>query len=488
MFKFGFKLLNLQLVRRCHGVFKLQHGTLHLRFSEYLKESQKLKLSSRLEKMIDLMKVNTQVSIQERNDRCSRIIEEIEKTNLHQSKNPEEIRKLLDLLVEIMPDKIAYVNLFVAGLKRIYNEFESNPNKEKFVKLCFYLGLFKKKHPGQVLLMDLIENHGEKFLNELNTTDLAIVCMATFKAVIHFNKKTFEERLIEEIVNTNKPDNYIFVAFIKSLRLNKVNSHEVLDKLRDLEDKKELSCLDFQALIHVLPYIADNSFRDTSLANALIDRCANTMNETTRAKDVQKLLSSCASLSISVNQDYLEKLNQLVIARTDDQEYKEHFDGFFDIALSMWMLGFKPKQLVEKLLGDSRFHAHGDLKRIKIDSRKKLLTTCLEIEKPEWLSKMKIRKPSFDIDRSAPHYLIRPSLEILKTRMESKKPKIVQQILNLNIAGLTLKENGNLVHIEALDSTNCLSDKKSPNGIFGLKLRLLRQMGCHVIVVSSPPR
>lgn len=433
--------------------------------------------------MIRLLKEDPQVKSRERSDRCNEIVREISKTK---TRKPEDVSKVLDVLIEVMPERITNLTIFNEGTKTIYRKFRENPCKEKFLKLCFYLGLFKKKHPGPTLLGDLMENYCDKMLEKgCNTTDFAIICTATYKASVRFASKKFVDRLVNEIAITKRMDNFIFVAFVKSLRLNKLYSPQVVEKLREFSNQGELENLDFKSLIHIFAYIADNSINDETLSNAFIDRCVNTMDKTARAKDMQMLLYSCALLNLSVNPDYIEKLNELAIARID-QEFDKKFDEFVDIALSMWMLGFKPSQLLKSILSDSRILAGGDASRVKIDSRKKLLLTCLEIEQPEWVRELNISPPSFDQQRPAPHYLVKPSLDALLKNSKSKKPKVVQQIKSLNIAGLLVEEDdGKLIHVEALDSTNVLSDRKSPNGIFALKLRLLRHIGCEVRVVSE---
>lgn len=483
MYRLSFRAFDLRFVRCCHSVGNKLEGSLHLRFLDYLKvKNVPLKIDSKLATKIRLLKEDP---MKNRKYRCSEITQEISRSSSFTNSKPEDICSVLDVLIELMPEKVASLNIFINGTKTVYRKFEEHPTKETFTKLCFYLGLFKQKPPGPALLSELMEKHCDKILQQgVNTTEFAIICTATFKVSVRFASRTFTERLISEIYSTTEMDHHIFVAFIKSMRLNNINSPQVFEKLRELAIQGEFEKLDFKPLIHIFAYVAESSINDEKLSKVFIDRCVSAMDKTARTKDIQKLLYSCALLNISVDRDYLEKLNKLLIERTKHQEFQAKFDEFVDVALSMWMLGFKPRQLIEKLLKDSRIFAGGNPSRVKIDSRKKLLLTCLEIEEPEWISSLKIPSSSFDEQRPAHSYHFRPSLGILMTSMRNRKPKVVLQIKNLNIAGLLVEEGDQHIHIEALDSSNALSDE-SPNGILALKIRLLRHMGCQVSVVSD---
>lgn len=484
MFRRVNRILQLHGVQRFYssGSSDLQ-GTLHLKFLNHLKQENPIKSNPSLLKTIQGLSGEAGNEASDTLKRFKHI--DIECVKSIRLSNNDGIFGVIDALIGAVPGRVATMRVFPEAVRVLLNRFDSNPNTEDFVKLCFYLGLFKKKPPGPILLSTLIEDYLDSVINNVGTIDFSIICTAIYKASVKIKSKKFQQRLIKEVVDTEKTDEFIFVTFIKSLRQNRINSPKVLDKLRNLRSNGELDRLPLISLTHVFTLIADNFIKDDSLAEFFIEKCMDAIEADTRAKDVQKLLYSCALLNYPIKQEHLKKLEQQVMARTSHKEYLQKFDNFVDAALSLWMLNYRPLELTGKLLKDLRFKATDDKSRIKIESRKKLLMTCIEIEEPTLIQHMNIQSPSFNEERQSPRYLIRPSIEKHLKELKGRNYAIVQQIMHLNIAGILIQEaNGSLQHIEVLDKTNSLSDGASPNGIFALKLRLLTHLNCKVKLVS----
>lgn len=453
-------------------------GTLHLRFFNYLKENKTFKCDERILKLIqstDSQSFNAEKS-QQIDRECLKNIGRI---------SNDEVYGLVDALIQVMPYEVGRLRSYPEALQVMISDFKQNPNKETFVRLCFYLGQLKKKSPGPQTLSSLVKEHVSKFIYDMSTMDVSIVAAAAYKAGVRIHNKSFSQRLISEITSTETVDGFIFITLIKGLRQNKVNSLEVFEKLRQLKNSNRLDHLDATSMVHTFMLFADNLIKDDDMTAFFIENSVNSMDGIeTRAKDAQKLLYSCALLNVSMKPEHLQKLEQLLVARTDHAEYEKKFDNFVDAALSMWMLNHRPKTLFMKLLSDSRLHQTGDKSRIKLDSRKKLLLTCVEIEEPQWIEHINRTSPSFDAHRSAPPYLIKPSIKKVERSFRKHEVKIVQQIRHLNIAGIFVKKStGQNFHAEVLDDSNTLSDNESPNGILALKLRLLKQKGCKVMLI-----
>lgn len=485
MFRLSKSVMNLKLLTRCYSTeWRTLHGTLHMRFFEHLKETEHLNINSNLSLLLNIFESDRKkFNSAEYNSRATQIDREC-MTLLFRKGASGVLYNHLDELIRTMPERILFMRFYTEAVRILLRSFERKPNEKHFVKLCFYLGLFKKKSPGPTLLTNLVDEYLDRFIDGLSTIDLAIVCTATYKASIRVDNKKFVKRLIQELQSVNPVDQHILIAFVKSLRLNNIDDGIVVSKLRTLRNNGELEKLDLTSLIHIFPLIADNFVKDDDLTEYLITRCMVTICDDVRAKDIQKLLYSCALLNFPIKLEHLQRLEKLVIARTEHNEYKQKFDNFVDVALSMWMLNFRSQPLVGLLLKDARFHKSGDLNRVKLDSRKHLLLTCVEIEEPEWAKDVVIDPASFNKNRLAPRYLTKETLQKTMSNLKATDAKIVQQIKNLNIAGILVKEGENEVHVEVLDQSNSLSDKKSPNGIFALKLRLLKHLGCEVKLVS----
>lgn len=480
MLRLSHKLLTLH-VRSLYTKEKSELlGTLHLRFFNYLKQNKELKCDDKLLKLIQsvenvpLDKIGSEKFKQIDNE-CLRSIGSI---------SNDEVYGLVDTLIEFMPQQIGKLKTFPEALRLMTSNFKKSPDRNTFIRLCFYLGQLKKTSPGPETLATLIDRHIDLYIDDMSTTDVSIVATSTYKASVKVRNERFTQRMISEITRIETIDSFIFITFIKSLRQNRIKSPEVFKKLKQLKDNSELDNLSPSALVHTFMLIADNSIKDDDLTKFFIEKCASSMDSSeSRVKEAQKLLYSCALLNTPVQLDHLKKLEHLVMSKTSSMEYEQKFDNFVDAALSLWMLNHRPKELVMKLLNDKRFFQTGDRSRIKLDSRKKLLLTCVEIEEPQWIAHLNIASPSFDAQRPAPHYLIKPSIEKARRKFRGQDLKVVQQIQHLNIAGIFDRHRN--VHIEILDDSNTLSDKKSPNGILVLKLRLLKQMSCEVRLVRE---
>ncbi|XP_070491435.1 uncharacterized protein [Chironomus tepperi] len=473
---FRFNLIKYQ-IRYLSSEARLLKGTLTLRFHDYLtnnhgqEEQQKSKIIEDIEKISDRGRGKTEkIKIMDRSYMKS----------LRNQLRHEDMIECLEYLVKIYPNQILNLRFFDEALKILLENDKICRNE--FVKLCYFIGFLKKFQPGPKYLEYLIDKYLDDKLgsNELNRMDFAIFCISTYKSSVRISNKKFHDRLIAEVLATDDNDTYLLVAFVKSLKQNEIVSSQVIYKLRELIEAFEF---DYASLVHILPYIADNSIKDDSLIQLICTKCINTFDDNVRAKDVQKFLHSCAMLNLKMNKADLEKLENVIISRTSSDEYKTHFDHFVNAALSLWMLNHQSNKLIKILFEDSRFYKTGLENRLKLDSRKLLLQTCVEIEKPKWINQS--NSSSFLETRTSPGYLIKSSLErAMNTVLADKNGIFVQQIKNLNLAGILVTENDEKIHYEILDRNTCLSDRKTPNGIFQLKLRLLRKKKCNVKVIS----
>ncbi|CAO1370126.1 unnamed protein product [Diamesa tonsa] len=407
-----------------------------------------------------------------------------------ETSDTKKLYEILDVMIRVLPQWITKLKFYELAMARLVREIELNPQKDDFVKLCFYVGLWKKNKKGVHHMNSLVNKYLDEILRNQNVTtiDFAIICTATFKASVKIGSPEFTNRLLKEIEDTKEVDSFLFVAFIKSLRHNRIQSVQVIEKLKELQTNGQLEKLQFGALVHIFPLVADSCCKDDLLSNFFIQKCVKTLDKEARAKDIGKFLWCCSHLNLKVDLDDLRKLEEFTISRTKGQEFQKKFDNFVDVALSLWNLNYHSIKLLRILAKDQRFTITGDKNRIKLDSRKHLLLTCAEIEEPGELRSLKIRSKSFSESNPAPRYLLKPSLDRVMRILRNKgfqDAQFVQQIKNLNIAGIFVNQNGIKSHIEIQDSSNLLSDNITSNGIFALKLRLLQKMNCKVTVVSS---
>lgn len=483
MFRLSFNSFRFQLTRTCSSTqLKSLEGTLHMRFFEHLKQNKQITD----QKLAMMLRIFREDYLNPQTDVYNERFKEIDKLCVRNIRTfkAEKTFGLLDELIYTMPERILFLRSFPEAVKILIRHFEEKPNKKDFVKLCFYIGLFKTKSPGPTLLTGFTERYLDKLIDDMSTIDFAIICTASYKASVRIESMKFRKRLEDEIISMTTIDDHIFIAFIKSLRLNKINSSTVINKLRKLRESGEFNKTNLiLTLLHVLPLLADNFIKDDQLIEYFVEKCVanEDFDDSLRIKDIGNLLYACALLNFPIKLDHFKKIEKIVLKKAEENEFQQWFDDFVDIGLSMWILNFRSRPFIRKLLDDKKFLSYGNQKRIKLDSRKKLLLTCIEIEEPFWIRDIVIETPSFDEQRSAPKYLIKPTLEEALNRLPDRNAVFVQQIKHLNIAGILVKDNH---HLEVLDKTNSLSDGLSPNGIFALKLRLLKELGCEVEIVG----
>lgn len=464
---------------------KVLEDSLFAKFFQYLKNENLVVGPNLLENFKNIEKISSEEKHKREFDKMLRKIDKESMNNIETAK--VQISALIDQLIEISPSSVQDLKSFREALCIFTNQFEKKPTRENFLKLCFYYGLYKKRKPGPEKLKELLTKNLDNYIDDLTTVELAIVCTAAFKSSIKVPSKKFEKRLIQEIISVKEIDSFLFICFIKSIRQNLLCPPEVIDKIRQLNDGGKFDSLDHIAVAHMLPIIANNGLIEPEIMKKLVERFFMTIDKDVRVKDIQKFVFSCAQLNHQLKKKHFQQIEEMLINKTTSPEYDERFDCFVDSTLSLWILNYRSRSLIDKLFKDPRLHQKGDKSRIKIDSRKLLLMTCVEIEEPTWLVSQKIsEEPSFNSNRVAPKYLIKSLLEIAKQQMNDKNAVFVQQIRNLNIAGiLSRSANGDEIHYELLDNTNTLRDDKTPNGILALKLRLLKRMNCRVKTVSG---
>lgn len=472
MLRIARNLTNLHLRHYC-GQASRAVGPLSTRFHQYLSEK-----SLNLNDLQEMSKIRFQTKSLTEID--SILSKELKGTSLDSSK----IFQLFDGIFKIDSNiQLPRTNFFRDALSILIANLMRSFDKEHFIKLCFYVSFFKKNEPGPDLVKTLFNEFLEKSLNSgLSTMDIAIISLTSYKSSVRIENEKFCQKIIDEFIKMDENDEFLLVAFLKCLRLNKVKTDQILDKLKSLNYSKH----DYRSLIHILPYLADNGINDPDLIEKMTKRCIETFNNSSRVKEIQKFLHSCALLNIKMNNEHLKEIERIIVAATEGDEYKKFYDHFVNAALSLWIMDYKCVDLVKIIFKDRRFYEIGPYSRIKLDSRMKLLSTCVEIECPEQLTKIKFR--SFNEERPAPAFLIRKSHEKVMAEKfkDQRSARFVYQIKNLNIPAILVNNgDGTKTHCEVLDDFTTLADKSTPNGLFALKLRLLKKLECDVKIIHA---
>lgn len=454
-------------------------GTLFMKFFQYLKNDNLVVGPSLLANFQAIQKLSPENNRKE----FVKMLRKLDKESMNNLDTAKyQVSALIDQLIEISTNGIRDLKTFNEAVIMYRSQFDAKPAREMFLKLCFYYGIYKKRPPGPERLKQVINEHLDRYIDDLSMVEFAIICHATFKASIKVTSQKFEQRLIQEITAMQHLDSVMFVCFLKSIRQNLLCPPEVVEKIRKFNDEGKFNSLNHIQVSHVLPFLTNNGLIEPEITKTLVNRFFLSIDASTRVKDIQKFLSACAHMNFKLKQKQYQILEQLLMTKAATHEFQDRFDCFVDATLSLWMLNYRSKPLIDKLFSDYRIHKHGDQYRIKIDSRKLLMMTCVEIEQPEWFTKTS--NYSFNPERASPKYLIRRSLHAMRQKIGPDNARFVQQIENLNIAGILARAvDDEETHFEVLDQSNTQQDGKTPNGIFALKLRLLKHMKCRVKIV-----
>uniref|UniRef100_A0A1Q3F3L5 Uncharacterized protein n=1 Tax=Culex tarsalis TaxID=7177 RepID=A0A1Q3F3L5_CULTA len=423
-----------------------------------------------------------------------------------------ELVTVLHGFMYLLPNKITKLRSYRKAMPRLVELFGEKPNGKDFMTVLFFLGLWKKNAFGGRLMDQYLQSYLGEFLNDqIDLMDFAILANASYKTSVRISNERFLERLENEICAFEGKDMALFVTLIKCARMNRMRSERVLEKLKSIVEN-DSAALDFRGLSHLFVYIAEIAVKDDALNKLFLDEASRRIEEeiannqeeeassqSFRPKDLATFLHGCATLSIPITQLELEPNDLLnkIFQKIEREEYRYTPDTLVDTCLSLWIMNHPSVDLLSAIFSDRQAMQNFKRDRVKIESRRDLLLACAEIERPEAF-KIISRLPrvdAFQLDRNCPEFLVRQraQLQRIATCLEGAREKLriahVQFSLPvkfLNIAGLFVTlDNGVEFNVDVLEGTNCLSDERTPTGLMGLKLRLLKQMSAPTVVINS---
>lgn len=415
----------------------------------------------------------------------------------------EMILSSLYSMMFLMPKQIARTKFYKAAMPVLVKNFEPTFNKHVFVQLTFYLGLWKKTSESMDLMYNVLQNHLLSYLDSLTKTDLAIVSNSAFRTSVLIENSTFLERLKADTLSTSMDEDAILVTFVKSLRLNRVKEKEVYDKLKtDLLDF-DLEKLHFKGLVHFFAYFSDGLWNDKEVCSVIMEGCLKRLVDFSdefvindiRAKDMTTLLWSCANLDCDLKFEDIEFLENVVISKIRNNEFKYRSDDLVECCLSLWMLGLRSNEILDEInsLDFSQFAANNPT-RTKLNSRLRLLLSCIEIEAPELLKRRLGKEKSFSESKPAPEYLLKSeNLKVVKDFLDSQagelgieKTRFVSPVKDLNLAGILVNFSDNTnCYVEVVEEDLMLKFDNKISSLMSLKRRLLQSLGYNVVVVSD---
>lgn len=237
--------------------------------------------------------------------------------------------------------------------------------KIDLVRLCFYTGLKKKTYESQNIIRHCLNKLNNS--SELTTDDLIIICNSAFKTGMKINQKkllnVIKKRLSDELSILKDPP--YFITIVKSLRHNYNYDEELLLMLSNtIFFNKTLDLYNFTALSHILALYADALYYDSTLLDAINEKCISYIRKTKNINLVEHLSKQLRLKDIC---RYLWSLSYLGYEDLFDEDIKDHIiptlkefinlsaieDNIEDLVgtlLSLWVLGYYPVELLGPVL------------------------------------------------------------------------------------------------------------------------------------------
>uniref|UniRef100_A0A0A1X262 50S ribosomal protein L10 n=1 Tax=Zeugodacus cucurbitae TaxID=28588 RepID=A0A0A1X262_ZEUCU len=424
----------------------------------------------------------------------------------------DTILRTLYAFLYLMPNWITKIDFYNAAMKHIIavGIAEDTP-KEKFVQICFYLGLEKNRRATNVVsFSNFLKDHLETYLPKLTTLDLIIVANAAFKTSTRIESDTFNSRLIEETLKLSLNDSTndaLLVTLIKAMRFQRIHSKEVCEHLTKYCSEDIVERLQLRGCIHLFAYFADNLWDDENSIESVIDQCFQRIvsspkfdmhAENVRCKDIATYLWCCAQLNCKLSTSDLQLIESTLLNKVDQNEFKNFVDQLVDSCLSLWSLGYKSRELIEEAVNlklNARFTNKKDLRDLpKVESRFQVLLSAISIEEPKWQFKNIKGSTEARIDKEAPPYLLKDRQVLvdmskkIAEHSDVQSTQLVCPISGINIPSILVsyKEPANLrVFVELIPKEQQLRFSKSPIGLIGLKTRLLSSLGYKVITITE---
>lgn len=428
--------------------------------------------------------------------------------------NANCILSTLYAFLYLIPNCITKTDFFKAALPRLLNEefadTKQRPSKNQFIQICFYMGLDKKFFNFGAAMHKQLEaflvNYLDEHLDSLNVMDLSLIASAAFKTATVIPSQGYNQRLCQEICKL--PQNLqgqdaILVTLIKSLRLQRHQSEEVCKYLEQVISTETIQQLQTTGLVHIYAYFAENLWNNPEIINTIknefmqrLPTVSNnafaTNNNWLRPKDLAIFLWCCAHLNGQLSNSQFQQIETILLEKLRKNEYVHFVDQLVDSCLSLWILNYKSKYLLDAAINLKESQPPKNIKQPKVDSRLLVLQSAAGIEKPEWLTPP---ETPYDFESSLPSYLAKSNIHLTQMAKQLSleenicSAKVICPIVGINIPSIMVEYQTtaavkSIVFVDILNEQQILKYNQEPVGLIKLKHRLLQALGHKTIVVS----
>ncbi|KAL7741891.1 hypothetical protein ACLKA6_012106 [Drosophila palustris] len=396
----------------------------------------------------------------------------------------------------LMPNWLTRTDFYHAAMRRLAGE--SSSSKQRFLQVCFYLGLQKKYQQND--LETFLDTQLAGHLASLSPLDLAVVSNASYKTSTLISgavREAYEAALVDATLNlklsSESSTDALLVCYIKALRLQRVQDERICQYLQDIcLNPAELSLLQPRGLAHIFAYFSEMRWDHPETVQTIVERLMQLKPSELRAKDLTTFLWCCAQLNCTLSAAQRKQLELIALRKLDNGEYNRFPDQLVDTCLSLCILGHHSKQLfdaAEELKANQRQRQRA---QPKVDSRLIVLRSAVAIEHPEWADMRK--EQVFKEFTRAPGYLLKQREDLttyanqLGKDAEVEGVDLVCPIVGINLPSLrvqTLGEQATVYFVELLTPEQTLQFSQAATSLVRLKRRLLESLGHRVVLLHS---
>ncbi|KAH8248740.1 hypothetical protein KR032_002685 [Drosophila birchii] len=397
----------------------------------------------------------------------------------------------------LIPGWMKRTDFFQAAVQRLAKE-DFRDNKERFVQVCFYLGLQKKQAHTSNDFQQLLEEQLAAHLPALSELDLAMISNAAYKTstlVTGEVRDSYESSLVKATLDLklDAESSPLLVSFVKALRLQRVKDERVCQHLQGIcLDPCKIALFDPRGLGHIFAFFAEQLWDEKQCLNTIVARLMNLLKPgDLRAKDLATFLWASAQLDCELTEPQIRQLELSALQKLDYGEYDYFPDNLVDSCLSLCTLGHYSRDLInaaEELKAAQRRQRA----QPKVDSRLTVLRSAIAIEQPA-LGNLRVEQAFKEFDR-AQGYLLKERRDLTKYAQELSQDAEVEgvdlvcPISGINLPSLrvqTMGEQPSVYFVELLSADQTLKFSKKPTSLLRLKKRLLESLGQKVVVLRS---
>nr|XP_018900321.1 PREDICTED: uncharacterized protein LOC109032570 [Bemisia tabaci]XP_018900322.1 PREDICTED: uncharacterized protein LOC109032570 [Bemisia tabaci] len=420
----------------------------------------------------------------------------------------DDVLKVVDAWLYIVPHILNNLKFYHEAMPLFDRILSSNDTSlPAFVQTFYYVSLCKDKNLARDIIRKALDKlqSSHSLMRALSLDELVIISVSIFRTSNTISSRALL-RTISDGIMTNlqrlMKDDASLVTLIKPLRPAEFYDLKLLDAIA--ANLSLLKTKSFITKIQVFALFGQSLYPDKDflqkfaddIGHSLLDLLENKETMDIRIKDVSRFFWSLSFLNVipqveNLDKEVMEKIEDWIL---DNQFNESNLHWLISIMCSIFIFNWDYEQLFRRVFDSFSAHQLNVPNHSANFRNLNLLIAGLRIEAPYLVSEdlTSILRPTI-APTAVNHLRTRPVLkDAYKTAWSLTKDHNVTDILchfnipHVLILGLTFyTPKRNLLNIEVLDRSNCLLTSNIPHGLMSLKLRLLKQLHEHILIIDS---